>query len=405
MLESNARSYRAIATGHAAFAIVAEHGQASSETDDAPACAAVPDVSIITPVRNRSAFIADALESVLNQSYERIEHVVIDGASEDGTPGILGRYHGDFPERVRFVSEPDRGGCEGFNKGCALARGRILGWLGSDDRYLPDAIERVVSHFDAHPADDVVYGDAEFIDPEGRVVGRFATSDFSVERALNHGACVAFPAVFYRRRVVDEVGGFRVNDVVCDHEWLVRVGKRFRFTRLPHTVCQFRLHAGSTSASVGDAIYPRGNFLVNRRHGGRLWSPVALRYYQTLLFQIPGARSAWERLVTFRGFPRRIQEGDRRFAIFGAALSGFRCLQALEQGHRSVHAFIDNWPPASREYCGRPVHTPAEFLSAMVQVDAVIVATAPGSRYAARMRRQLRLLGYQRPIYCSGFSQ
>ncbi|MGE3839969.1 MAG: glycosyltransferase family 2 protein [Vicinamibacterales bacterium] len=366
----------------------------------------VPDVSIITPVRNRGAFIEDAICSVLAQPIGGVEHVIVDGASTDTTPAILRRYHDTYPERITFVSEPDRGGCEGFNKGCALSRGRVLGWLGSDDRYTRDALRVVLAHFDAHPNDDVVYGDAEFIDGAGQVVGRFGTSDFSVDRALNYGACVAFPSVFYRRKVVDAVGGFRVHDVVCDHEWLVRVGKQFRLTRLPQTLCQFRLHAGSTSAAVGDLIYPRGNYLVNRRHGGRLLSPVVLRYYQSVLMRVPGARRAWERLVQYRGFPSHIRPDDRRFAIFGAALSGFRCLQGLQLDARSASSFIDNWPPTSRRYCGLPVQTPEEFMACSNdEVDAVIVATAPGSRYAARMRRQLRRLGYRRPIYCSGFSQ
>jgi glycosyltransferase involved in cell wall biosynthesis len=365
-----------------------------------------PDVSIITPVRNRAPFIDASIQSVLAQQAPAVEHVIIDGASEDQTPDILARYHAQHPERVRYISEPDRGGCEAFNKGCAMARGRILGWLGSDDLYLPDALRYVTAHFDAHPEHDVVYGEAEFIDEGGRIVGRFATSDFSVERAVNEGACVAFPSVFYRRGVIDAVGGFRVGDPVADHDWLVRVGRRFQLIRLPVTVCQFRLHAGSTSVRSAEFVYPRGNFLVNRRYGGRLLSPVCTRYYRSLLYRIPGLRHAWERAVAFRGFPRRIQEGDRRLAVFGAALSGFRCLQALERRDRSVPFFIDNWPPETRTYCGRPVHTPGEFAEACHdQVDAVIIATAPGSRYAAKMRRQLRDLGYTRPIYCSGFSE
>jgi glycosyltransferase involved in cell wall biosynthesis len=365
-----------------------------------------PAVSIVTPVRNRATFIEATIESVLAQHGPAIEHVIVDAASTDGTAEILARYHARHPDRVRFVSEPDRGGCEGFNKGCALARGGVLGWLGSDDLYRPGAIAAVSDHFGAHPNDDVVYGEAEFIDDRGRVVGRFATTDFSVERSVNNGACVAFPAVFYRRRVVQEVGGFRVDDPVCDHEWLVRVGRRFPLVRLPLTVCQFRLHHDSTSVARGDLIYPRGNFLVNRRHGGSLWSPVARRYYRSLLFRIPGAGPIWERAVTFRGFPRRIRETDRTLAIFGAALSGFRCLEALERAGRTVPLFIDSSPPNSRVYCDRPVLTPREFIERdQGRVDAVIVATSPASRYAPLMRRQLRALGFDRPIYCSGFSR
>ncbi len=364
-----------------------------------------PDVSIITPVRNGARFIEAALQSVLGQTCAAVEHVIVDGASDDGTPAILARYHARYPDRVRFISEPDRGGCEGFNKGCRMARGRILGWLGSDDLSCADAARQVVAHLDAHPHHDVVYGEADFIDGQGRVVGRFATRDFSVDRAINEGACVAFPAVFYRRHVVDQVGGFRVGDIVCDHEWLIRVGTRFALTRLPLTLCQFRLHEGSTSASAGERIYPRGNFLASRRHGGRLLSPVSMRYYRSLLFEVPGVRLVWERAIASCGFRLRFRDRDRRLAIFGAALSGFRCLEMLEREHRQVPLFIDNWPSGARAYCGRPVYTPAEFMDrGQGAVDAVIIATAASSRYAQTMRRQLRALGFSRPVYCFGFS-
>ena len=360
----------------------------------------VPDVSVITPVRNRAGFIETAIQSVLAQTHQSVEHVIVDGASEDETPVILGRYQAQHPHRIRFVSEPDRGGCDGFNKGCAMARGRIVGWLGSDDIYLPDVLREVVAHFDAHPNDDVVYGEAEFIDINGRVVGRFATRDFSVDRSVNDGACVAFPAVFYRREVIDTVGGFRVHDLVCDHEWLVRVGQRFPFTRLPITICRFRLHCGSTSASIGDRIYPVGNFRVNRRHGGRLLSPVGGRYLRSLLFELPGMKPIWERTIALRDFRNQLDNEDQRFAIFGAALSGFRCLEFLAAEQRIARLFIDNSPPDSRTYCERPVCTPMEFMDQwQSEIDAVIIATASGSRYATAMRRQLRHLGCNRPVY------
>lgn len=362
--------------------------------------AELPFVSIVTPVLNRVQYIQQAIQSVLDQAYTSTEHVIVDGGSTDGTADLLARYHARYPDRVRYVSEPDRGGCEGFNKGCRLARGKIFGWLGSDDIYLPQAIAHVARYFLAHPDEYFVYGEAEFIDASNRVVGRFATQDFSVERSVNHGACIAFPAAFYRREVVDRIGGFRIHDRACDHEWTIRAGKIFPFSRLPITVCQFRLHPGSTTASKGDVIYPRANFLINRLHGGSLLSPVCLRYYRSLLFRVPGVKMAWERLFWVRGFRQRLKNEDVRIAIFGAALSGFQCREYLHRQGRSVPLFIDNSPPAGKTYCDLPVYRPEQFMSHYLNsADAVMIATAASSRHAPAMKRQLRRLGFKKRVY------
>ena len=88
-----------------------------------------PLVSIITPSLNQGRFIEAAIESVLSQDYPRIEYIVIDGGSSDGTLDILARYG----ERVAWVSEPDRGQSHAINKGFRRARGDVLAWLNSDD--------------------------------------------------------------------------------------------------------------------------------------------------------------------------------------------------------------------------------------------------------------------------------
>lgn len=361
--------------------------------------ARAPAVSIITPVLNGLRFIEKSIRSVLEQTCPDSEHVIIDGGSSDGTRDVLARYHDLYPERVRYVSEPDRGGCEGFNKGCRMARGRIFGWLGSDDVYLPEAIERAVEHFEHHPDDFFIYGEAEFIDSRDRVIGRFATQDFTVESAVNNGACLAFPAAFYRRDVPERIGGFRIHDRACDHDWVIRAGKEFRFTRLPNTFCRLRVHPGSTSASRGELVYPRANFLINRRHGGSLLSPVCMRYYRSLLLRIPGAGPI-SRLLQAGTSPAGLPGNQRRIAVFGAALTGYRCMEDLLENGRVLSCFIDNHPPPGGTYCDIPVCTPELFVEKnQDSTDVVMIATAPSSPHAPAMIRQLRQLGLKKRIY------
>ena len=107
-----------------------------------------PLVSIVTPTLNQRRFIESALRSVSNQTYPRIEHVVVDGGSSDGTIDLLRRA--ESPS-FQSISEPDRGMYEAINKGLRLANGEIVAYLNSDDAYLPWAVEAMVHAFEGRP--------------------------------------------------------------------------------------------------------------------------------------------------------------------------------------------------------------------------------------------------------------
>ncbi|MEI9479708.1 MAG: glycosyltransferase, partial [Deltaproteobacteria bacterium] len=100
-----------------------------------------PLVTIITVVLNFVKYAEACIESVLKESYPHIEHVIIDGGSTDGTVDILSRYSTKYPDRVRFISEPDGGPWDAANKGINMAKGEILGFIGADDMYEPGVIE------------------------------------------------------------------------------------------------------------------------------------------------------------------------------------------------------------------------------------------------------------------------
>src|SRR5271168_3648478 len=118
-----------------------------------------PLVSIITPCYNAAKFIDETIESVLAQDYPHIEYIVMDAASTDGTVEILKRYD----QRLKWISQPDRGAADAINRGFALSHGEIFTYLNADDVYLPGAVSTAVSSFQG----DVVYGDAWWIDEAG----------------------------------------------------------------------------------------------------------------------------------------------------------------------------------------------------------------------------------------------
>jgi glycosyltransferase involved in cell wall biosynthesis len=201
-----------------------------------------PLVSIITPSFNQGRFIEETLRSVKEQSYPRLEHVVIDGASTDNTLDILRRYDGTY--NMRWVSEPDRGHADALCKGFREAHGDILAWLNSDDVYLPGAIEQVVEAFQHDPAADLIYGDIVLIDADGNELGRRRLTRVDHFDFLGQGDCLAQPATFWTRGIYDRVGGIDSSWYFqMDLEFFIRVAAAGRMKHIRSWLAKMRIHA------------------------------------------------------------------------------------------------------------------------------------------------------------------
>src|SRR3990172_8835139 len=161
-------------------------------------------VTIVTPSYNQGEFLEDTILSVLNQDYPRIEYLIIDGGSTDGSVEIMGRYE----DRLAFwVSEPDRGQSHAVNKGLQRAKGEVLGWLNSDDVYCPGAVRAAVDFLELHPDVALMYGRADLIDSEGRTVLPFAWETFDAPVCIARlRQTIPQPSAFFRRGVVQRVG-------------------------------------------------------------------------------------------------------------------------------------------------------------------------------------------------------
>ena len=249
----------------------------------------VPLVSVITPVLDGARFLGDTLESVRGQDYPRLEHVVIDGGSTDGTIDLLRRAPG-----VVWVSGRDRGMYDAVGRGFALARGEVLAYQNADDRYVvPGAVSAALRHLGAHPDVDVVYGDFRYIDEAGRVLPRPAPGrDFDL-RALRRHNFVPPHAAFVRRRVVEE--GHRPDPrlrFAGDWDWflgMARAGKRFAHIR--QVLAEFRLHPRAQTRTVPWPAKLAEWRLVCARHGASLplllwyegvWGPLMRRRGRTV---------------------------------------------------------------------------------------------------------------------------
>lgn len=245
-----------------------------------------PLVSIITPLLNGIKYLEPCLESVLTQRYPNIEHILVDGGSTDGTVELLTSYQAKYPERVRFISEPDKGVGEAWNKGLGMAKGQILGWLGADDVSEPGAIQTVLDFFRANPEAYFVFGQCNFINAKGEITGKSQAEDFDLQEMINDSNCIPCPSAFYKREVIEKVGW--LNTLGNDRDYWIRVGKVFPIHRLEKVLSSFRIHEGSESTGSSKEIHKiwlREDCLTTRRYGGGIFSGYCRRYYKFLLIE------------------------------------------------------------------------------------------------------------------------
>jgi len=222
----------------------------------------LPRISIVTPVLNARATIAETIESVLGQAYPDLEYILVDGGSTDGTREIIERYAG----RIDLViAEPDQGLYDAVAKGFAQATGEVLAWLNADDLYLPGALDRVGRHFAAFADDRVIY----FENVLSIGAWRFASQPLGLIdfRRLLDGHFLFQDGVFFRRIAYDAVGGLdRTLKLAGDWALWLALARRYPLRRLDGHVSSFRVRAGQLSedlagyeaecAAVADRLTP-----------------------------------------------------------------------------------------------------------------------------------------------------
>ena len=261
----------------------------------------MPIVSVVTVCRNAAATLKAALLSVAAQRGRAIEHIVIDGASTDGTREILARWE---PRLAVLVSEPDQGISDAFNKGVACATGAHLTFVNADDRLAPGQIDRAVATLEASGADGV-FGDLICEDEAGRPLHRIAGDpDYArtIDRRfppMNH------PTLLVRRDLFQEIGGFdRSLKVAMDYDWCLRAHRAgARFVHDPTIAGHYRLGGASDRNWLTAAAELRDIALRHGLPARTAWSLWAGRV----------ARAGTQRLLA-SALPERVHAGLRRLA-------------------------------------------------------------------------------------------
>jgi glycosyltransferase involved in cell wall biosynthesis len=167
--------------------------------------------SIITPSFNSLAYLPRCIGSIKNQTYRDVEHIVVDGASRDGTVDWLsqryvktadakGERHG---KSLAWFSEPDQGMYDAIHKGWGRARGDVLAWLNCDEQYLPETLSCVQRAFADHPDVDVLFGDSIIIAPDGQPLAARREIPLRAIYVRNGFLYALSCTMFFRRRLWD----------------------------------------------------------------------------------------------------------------------------------------------------------------------------------------------------------
>ena len=228
-------------------------------------------ISIITATFNSGKTVRDTFVSVLNQTYDNYELIVVDGGSKDDTLEIIRHYEPIFKGRMKWISEPDRGIYDAMNKGIAMATGDVVGILNSDDFYSSNGILRMVASSMRNKNIDAVYGDVHYVHDNdlGKCVRYYSSRAFH-RVWMRFGFMPAHPSFYCRREVYEKYGTFDLSyKVAADFECLLRLIflHRIRTMYLPLDFVTMRTGGASTQGFASHKQIMSDHQLAFKKNG------------------------------------------------------------------------------------------------------------------------------------------
>jgi glycosyltransferase involved in cell wall biosynthesis len=214
-------------------------------------------VSVLIPAHNHELYIEECLTSVVADGYSNLEIVVLDDGSTDTTPARISRWIDEHPDvDIKFKRQDNRGVTAALNELLALASGKYVATLGSDDRLLPGGIEARLEHLKRHRNRHAVFGDCRVIDESGRVVRKRGVALGNIgarnrllrapEREIIEKWAVPGPVLLYERQAVLSIGGYTPGLEIEDWDLYLRLAALGWVAFIDRTVSDYRIHSNNT---------------------------------------------------------------------------------------------------------------------------------------------------------------
>lgn len=252
----------------------------------------LPRITLVTPSFQQAEFLPLTLESVLDQHYPKLDYIVVDGGSADGSAALIAAR----ADRLAWwVSEPDGGQGEAIVKGFAhmAPETEIMAWLNSDDVLAPGALHRVGTFFATHPEVDVIYSHRVILDRQGREIGRWILPEHD-DTFTRWRDFIPQETLFWRRRIWERSGGLDTRfHFALDWDLILRfqeAGAVFR--RLPCTLAAFRHHRLQKTVALQSTTGKEEVARLRERSLGPGWSPRELRR-RTTHYLLRSALASW----------------------------------------------------------------------------------------------------------------
>lgn len=223
-------------------------------------------VSVIIPTYNRADLVREAIQSVLDQTYQNFEIIVVDDGSTDGTEQVLAPYK----DRIIYIYQENQGGAAARNTGIKVAKGEYIAFLDSDDLWFPQKLEKQVEILDKNQDISVVYSNIIKIDENNKIIGRgskdnrFLSGYIFREVLLRKAACAFLQTLLVRKICFEEIGYFDEKlKKAHDRDMILRLAQKYKMYGIKEPLAKFRIHNLTPRlATIGAGVIEHYDFRV-----------------------------------------------------------------------------------------------------------------------------------------------